>query len=755
MNRPVVWGLFIVAGLLAAARADEPYGRFQFDESELEHWAFQPVRRIEPPAVNDAAWVQNPIDAFVLAELEKIRLRPAALADRRTLLRRAYFDLIGLPPTPDEQERFLSDTSPRAFARLVDELLARPEYGERWGRYWLDVVRYAESNGYERDGAKPNVWRYRDWVIQAFNDDLPYDEFVRQQLAGDELDGSNAAMQIATTFLRLGPWDDEPADPMIDRYDQLDDIVGATSAVFLAQTVKCARCHDHKFEPFSQRDYSRLVAVFEPLRRPQDGRTDLDRVVGTAEEVGAYQAAVKTRDERVAQLRGEQEQCEFEIGRRLAAAGQLTAAPVGGGDAAESLPEQALAAFQIPPVERNEQQRKLIGEHRSKLRSMLRQHADEPEKEKLDQLKRQIEQAQADSPPQLAKAYIWFEEGQQAPVTHVFRRGDPRTPQEEVSSGVPAILTDAALPPATPTAGSTGRRRQLADWLTQPQNPLTARVMANRIWQHHFGDGLVSSENDFGVMGDSPSHPELLDWLASEFVAGGWNIKHLHRLMMLSSTYQTSSVGAADSREKDPNGRLLSRFMPRRLEAEAIRDAVLSVSGTLNHERGGPSVFPEVSAAVLASQSRPGNGWTKSDPRQAARRSVYVFVKRTLPLPEFEVLDFPDTNGPCEQRQVSTVAPQALTLLNGAFMHEQSRHFARRLLRESTDPAGRVELAYRLALSRGATDSERTEVLAFLAKQEEQIRAEGGASPSADAAEQALAAFCLVLLNTNEFVYLR
>lgn len=756
MNRPSVAGLFIISGLfLAAARADEPYGRFQFGESELEHWAFQPVRRTAPPPVNEAAWVQNPLDAFILAELEKAGLRPAPPADRRTLMRRAYFDLIGLPPTPEEQERFLSDTSPRAFARLVDELLARPEYGERWGRHWLDVVRYAESNGYERDGAKPNVWRYRDWVIQAFNDDLPYDQFVRQQLAGDELDGSNAAMQIATTFLRLGPWDDEPADPVVDRYDQLDDIVGATSAVFLAQTVRCARCHDHKFEPFSQRDYSRLMAVFEPLRRPQDGRTDLDRVVGTAEEVAAYQAAVKQRDERVAQLRGEQDHCEFEIGRRLAAAGELTATPTGGGDPTDSLPEPALAAFQIPPGERSKEQRKLIREHRSKLRSLLRQHATDQEKDNLDQFKRQIEAAEAESPPRLAKAYVWYEEGQQPPVTHVFRRGDPRVALEEVSAGVPAILSDAALPPAVPTAASTGRRRQLAEWLTQPRNPLTARVMVNRIWQHHFGDGLVASENDFGVMGDSPSHPELLDWLASEFVARDWSIKYLHRLIMLSSAYQMSSVGCAESLAKDPHARLLSRFTPRRLEAEAIRDAVLSASGSLNHERGGPSVFPEISSAVLASQSRPGNGWTKSEPLQAARRSVYVFVKRTLPLPEFEVLDFPDTNGPCEQRQVSTVAPQALTLLNGAFMHEQSRQFAKRLVRESADPTARIDLAYRLALSRPATDAERSEVLAFLTNQEEQILADAAASPPPDVAEHALAAFCLVLLNTNEFVYLR
>ncbi|HEX7449687.1 MAG TPA: DUF1553 domain-containing protein, partial [Pirellulales bacterium] len=485
-----------------------------------------------------------------------------------------------------------------------------------------------------------------------------------------------------------------------------------------------------------------------------DGRTDLDRVVGTADEVAAYHAAVKQREQRVAQLRVVRDQCEFEIGRRLAAAGQLTAAATGGGNA-DSLPEPALAAFQVPPGERNDEQRKLVGEHRSKLRAMLGQHATDEEQENLAKLKRQMEAAEAESPPRLAKAYVWYEERLQPPATHVFRRGDPHVPLEEVSSGVPAILTDAALPTPTPTSVSTGRRRQLADWLTQPQHPLTARVMVNRVWQHHFGDGLTASENDFGVMGDSPSHPELLDWLTCEFVARSWSVKHLHRLMMLSSTYQMSSVGGADSLEKDPHGRLLSRFTPRRLEAEAIRDAVLAASGALNHERGGPSVFPEISAAVLASQSRPGNGWTKSDPVQAARRSVYVFVKRTLPLPEFEVLDFPDTNGSCEQRQVSTVAPQALTLLNGAFMHEQSRQFARRLLRESPDQAGRIDLAYRLALSRPATDAERTEVLAFLTKQEEQICADGGDSPPADVAEQALAAFCLVLLNTNEFVYLR
>jgi hypothetical protein len=326
-----------------------------------------------------------------------------------------------------------------------------------------------------------------------------------------------------------------------------------------------------------------------------------------------------------------------------------------------------------------------------------------------------------------------------------------------VSAGFPAILVDAPPPAPTPTAKSTGRRVQLARWLVEPSHPLTARVMVNRIWQHHFGDGLVGSENDFGVMGESCTHPELLDWLASEFVAGGWRMKPLHRLIVLTSAYQMSSAARPEAATKDPTDDLLWRFPPRRLEAEAIRDCVLAASGQLNRERGGPSVYPTISPDVLAGQSRPGNGWGKSDVAAAARRSMYVFVKRTLLVPELEVLDFPDTNGTCEQRVVSTVAPQALTWLNGAFIRDQARQFAERLAREAgDDTATRVDLAYRLALARPASDAERETVLAFLSRHVELIAADAAAAGQpVDARQKALESFCLVLLNGNEFVYVR
>lgn len=776
MSRPFGWSLLFVAALASPLLAEEPYGRFQFAESDLDHWAFRPVARPALPEVHDATWLSNPLDAFVLAELERADLRPAQLAGRATLLRRLYLDLIGLPPTPEEQTRFLADSSPNAYERLVDHLLARPEYGERWARHWLDVVRYAESNGYERDGAKPNVWRYRDWVIRAFNEDMPYDRFVREQLAGDELEGSDAAMQIATSFLRLGPWDDEPANPEIDRYDQLDDLVGTTAAVFLAQTVRCARCHDHKFEAFSQLDYARLLAVFEPLKRPQDGRTDLDVPVGTAEELAAYQAAMTARDQTRAEFQGKLAEREWHICRRLNEAGLLAAAPndsessalpaagaasgtTNFAQTAAAPPAEALAALTVPPAERNGGQRDLVKKHASVLRAHLAARASDEERVALEAIQRQLGEAEAAPLPVAARAYCWREDLAAVPVTHVFRRGDPRSPLDEVGPGVPAILTEAPLPAAMPTASTTGRRRQLADWLVARGNPLTARVMVNRLWQHHFGDGLAGTENDFGFMGDPPTHPELLDWLASEFMDEGWTIKHIQRLIVLSTTYRQSSPASDQALAGDPQGKLFSRFLPRRLEAEAVRDSILAVTGALNRERGGPSVFPEIAAEVLASQSRPGNGWTKSDPLQAARRSIYVFVKRTLALPELEVLDLPDTNDPCEQRQVSTVAPQALTMFNGAFLQDQSRRFARRLMTEAGDAAARIELAYRLALARSPSEAERDAVLDFLATQQRQILADRNiaavdAPPAADTAEEALAAFCLVLLNTNEFVYL-
>jgi hypothetical protein len=615
-----------------------------------DHWAFQPVRAPIVPAVRDRAWVRTPIDAFVLARLEAEGLRPAPPADKRTLLRRVTLDLIGLPPTPAEQQAFLADDSPDAFAHVVDRLLARPEYGERWGRHWLDVARYAESNGYERDGAKPSAWRYRDYVIDAFNQDKPYDRFVREQLAGDELPDWSAQTQIATTFLRLGTWDDEPANPDVDRYDQLDDVLGVTATAFLGQTLRCARCHNHKFEPFSQADYYRMLAVFQPLKRPQIGRKELDRPVGNDTE----RAAWKGRSQ--------------------------------------------------------------------------------------------------ESP----RAYVWYEESAKAPATRLLKRGNPDMEAEEVSPGLPAVLVHGQLAAPVPLAHSTGRRLWLAQWLTEPNNPLTARVMVNRVWMHHFGKGLVATPNDFGLMGEPPSHPELLDWLAARFVVEGWHLKPIHRLLVLSNTYQVSASGSESDENAARKLSLFGRWRQRRLEAEAVRDAILAISGQLNPQMQGPSVYPPLPRAVLEGQSRPGDGWSKSDARQAARRSIYVFAKRSLALPELELLDTPDNTSPCEQRMTSTTAPQALTFLNGTFLHEQAAHFGARLRREAgTDSAEQIRLAFALSLCRPPSGEELRMAADFLVRQEQQIEADArtASKPTADAKQRALAALCLVLLNTNEFAY--
>jgi hypothetical protein len=663
----------LMVGLSPAAIASGP---------AESHWAFRPVRRPALPVSRGSAWVRNPIDAFVLTRLERQGIEPAPPADHCTLLRRVTLDLTGLPPTPDERRAFLEDRSPDAYERLVDRLLASPHYGERWARHWLDVARYADTNGYERDGAKPSAYRYRDYVIAAFNADKPYDRFLTEQLAGDEADGADAETRTATTFLRLGTWDDEPAEPTVDRYDQLDDVLGTTAAAFLGVTLRCARCHDHKFEPFTQTDYYRMLAVFEPLRRPQNNRIDLDRPVGSAAELAAYWQA-KARTE-------------------AGAAALLAAGPP--------------ALIQLTP---------------------------------------QIAAARARPPRELPRAYVWDEDGLRAPVTHVLHRGDPGKPKRAVEPGVPAVLARRQPAPPRPLPHSTGRRLWLARWLTRPDNPLVARVMVNRLWQHHSGRGLVGTANDFGVMGEPPTHPELLDWLAAEFVARGWSVKALDRLIVLSGTYRQAAAAAPEAVRLDPKALLLGRWRQRRLEAEAVRDSMLAVSGRLNPQMGGPGVYPTLPRAVLEGQSRPGDGWGPSDGRQADRRSVYIFVKRSLAVPELEVLDAPDTTSGCEQRIVSTVAPQALTFLNGDFANEQARHFAARLRREAGgDPAGQVRRAFELALCRPPRTGELRAALAFLAVQQRQIEADGRGKDAGDAGRRALEAFCLVLLNTNEFAYL-
>ncbi len=762
--------------LLAGAHADEPYGRDQFGDSERSHWAFRNLERPPVPKVNDA-WGRNPIDAFIAAGLATAGLEPAGPAERVTLLRRVHLDLIGMPPTPAEVDAFLADASPTAFETVVDELLSRPQYGERWARHWLDVVRFAETNGYERDNPKPEAWKYRDWVIDALNCDLPYDEFVIQQLAGDEIGDSNAYTQVATTMLRLGAWDDEPADPLVDRYDQLDDIVGATSAAFLGITLRCARCHDHKFEPYTAKDYARWTAIFAPLERPQEGRTDLSREIGPPAQVAIHQARVKELDDKKSALTQQARQFEWESVKQAVADGRLPIEQLvaqqtpqdgatAGTDAVpneqvvllcKELPHEALMAVSTDPNQRNDQQKKLIGDHAEKLVQLARALANESQLSSLDVCQQQLTELQASYPAPLERGYVWFEKGPTANVSHVFDRGDPRNPAAEVNPGFPGILIDQPPAAPTPTAHSTGRRLQLARWMVEEDHPLTARVLVNRLWQHHFGDGLVATENDFGVMGEAPSNQGLLDWLASELVAGGWRMKRMHRMMVLSETYRMSSAANARAMQLDPTDALLWRYRPRRLEAEALRDTMLAVTGTLNPKSGGPSFFPKISQAVLETQSMPGNGWKASEPQEALRRSIYIFVKRTLIVPELDVFDFPCTEESCQQRNVSTVAPQALTLLNGEFIHEQAAALANRLIREADrDDLARVERAYRLTFSRAPSESERTAVLEFLDRQRGQIVADSPDEETVKSVDfKALSAFCLVLLNTNEFAYLQ
>jgi hypothetical protein len=720
-------------------------------KAESTHWAFQPPVRPVVPKVT-LGGNENPIDAFVLARLEKASLKPAAQADRRTLLRRVYLDLIGLLPTLEEQQAFLNDRSPDAYSKVVDSLLARPQYGERWARHWLDVVRYAETNGYERDGTKPSAWRYRDYVINALNQDKGFDRFLTEQLAGDEIEGANAETQIATTFLRLGTYDDEPAEPQLDRYDQLDDVLGTTAASFLGLTLRCARCHDHKFEPLKQSEYYRMLAVFEPLKRPQENKAETDRLVGTEAELNAYRKAMAQADASIAPLKQELDQQKKTLRDRLFKKKDASFPGVPFLEHAE-----IVLAFQTEPGKRSKEQKELVEKFNQKLEEAIRSEATAEEKLVLDDRQEQIAAIDAARPKEPQRGYIWYEESAKAPVTHLLRRGEPTDPGEELQPGVPAVLTQGPLEAPIPLKQSSGRRLWLARWMTSPSNPLVARVMVNRVWQWHFGEGLVASENDFGVVGQRPSHPELLDYLTTEFVQSGWSLKRLHRLMVLSKTYQSSSEWNALAAKVDPENTLLWRWKPRRLEAEAIRDTSLAVSGDLNLEMGGPSIYPQVPQTVLASQSRPGDGWGKSDEKQAARRSIYIFVKRSLAVPELEVLDTPDTTSSCEQRPVSTTGPQALTFLNGEFAHQQARHFAERLANQAGPAAkDQIERAFELALSRPPDKKELKAATDFLDGQRRQIEADGRikGSGNGEAGKKALEAFCLVLLNTNEFFFL-
>ncbi len=967
-------GLPFTPGKEAVVKGHE---RLVVTDKDREWWAYRPLARPAPPALKTPGWVTTPPDAFVLAKLEANGLKPAKPAGRVALARRVYYGLTGLPPTPEQIDDFVNDARPDAYSRLVESLLASPAYGEKWARHWLDLVRYAESHGYERDSAKPFAWRYRDWVVRAFNSNMPYDRFVKQQLAGDLLSPGDADSLIATGYYRLGIWDDEPADRLQAKYDVLDGVVSTTSSVFLGMSVGCARCHDHKKDPIPQRDYYRLLAYFrdvtdmsrENLRKVSTGGPAREALVKSkqAREARAYQKVHALEQELLAEvarkkgadvsafvgsdiedltfryyrdawhelpdfapltpvhegkLAGGRFTLEaapekdrmalvfegklkvpaagehsFDVlssdgvrllidGKRVldrpgkgkavssgkatlragllpirleyfntvtppalnvtwsgpgfkdrplsggAAGGVLVAdsrnqgqtwrytltAPRGpwlrpdyndaawkegqGGFGTRGTPGSAVRTvwrgkdiwlrktFTVAgapssltldlhhdddvevylnstkvyeargylvdykritlPADAVKPGDNVLAIHCRQigggqyidagltaegtgLDGLLRKHGDPAKVKTLNGLRAELASIRAEKIPDGVIDVMCVTEAGKA-KTHVLTRGNPHAPAEEVSDGTPEVLGEPAPP----------GRRELAEWIVGPKNPIAARAMANRVWQYHFGRGLVGTGNDFGKLGETPTHPELLDWLASELIASGWDLKHLHRVILHSSAYRMSSAGDAAALAKDGANMLLWRFPMRRLSAEEVRDSILAASGRLSRRMEGPPVYPPIPAAVLAGQSVPGAGWGKSSPEEASRRSVYVHVKRSLLLPILETHDAADTDSSCAARYTTTVPTQALGMLNGEFTNEQARLFADRLLAEEKDLAGVVRRAVRLTTGRTASADEVKRDVAFI----ERLMKE-------DALDQgrAVANYCLLSINANEFVY--
>jgi len=684
-----------------------------------KHWAFVPPKQQTPPQVLAEQWIANPIDRFVLAQLEAAGLQPNPPADKRVLARRVYYDLTGLPPSPQELSEYLADDRPDAYERLVDRLLASPRHGEKWARHWLDLVRYGESNSFERDAPKPFVWKYRDYVIRSLNNDKPYDQFVREQLAGDELDTVTADSITATGFYRLGTWDDEPADPLQAKFDDLDNTVATTSGAFLGLTIGCARCHDHKIDPVPQTDYYSFLAFF----------ADVTPYALKDRRDPKFHSLWDFSDPDIKQRRET-------LQRQIQSLGDE---------------QRAIEQAAIKQMEAADQRRTETRERQAVLDEKLHRHHSEQAHQQYLALKQQSSDLESQlkslPPPELILSLAKCDA---RPATmHVMHRGNPHAPGEAVAPAFPELFgADAPqIPPTAPGARSAGRRRVLAEWITRDDNMLSSRVIANRLWQHHFGRGIVRTPNNFGQLGTPPTHPALLDWLAVWLVDNDWRLKPLHKLMVMSSAYRQSSAATPEGLAADPENNLFWRFDMRRLTAEEIRDSVLFTSGKLNLQMHGPSIYPKLSQEVLATQSRPGENWGKSSSRQAARRSIYIHIKRSLLPPELSQFDFPEPDISCEARFNTTQAAQALNMLHGEFLQTQAGHFAHRVRQEAGDQSLRNQLGYamRLALQRAPNEQDLQDAEQLI----EKYRTKHSLSE-----EEAFRQYCLLVLNLNEFVYL-
>lgn len=696
-------------------------GSPQVNAQTKNHWSFRPLQRPEVPPVTDPGWGTNPIDAFVYSRLQAAGLKPNPPASRATLVRRLYYNLLGLPPTSEQVASFVNDDSPDAYESLVNKLLESPHYGEHWARYWLDLVRYAESNSFERDNPKPFVWRYRDYVIRSFNDDKPYDQFVLEQLAGDELPEVTKDSLIATGFYRLGPWDDEPADPKLALYDDLDDIITTASQGFLGLTLNCARCHDHKLDPLSQADYYGFLAFFRNVRRygvrsDESVRERSVRSIATPEEKERFQQEISKYEAHLQELRQQLDAVEERMRKHLLA-----------GEKDD---------FQNDSV-RLRIIRKYVGEHIS-----------QAEFDTYERTRGKWEQQRRNPPRSAEQALCVTEDGSDAPRTYLLIRGNPGAEGEVVEPAFPAVLSPPQPRIDVPASReSSGRRLALARWIASPDNPLTARVMANRLWQWHFGRGIVRSPNDFGLKGDAPTHPELLDWLAAEFIHRGWSLKEMHKLILLSNTWRMASSREERALAQDPLNELFWRYDVRRLRAEEIRDSILAVNGSLKLDRMyGPSIYPLIPQEVLAGQSMPGHNWHTSRPEDRTRRSIYIHIKRSLPVPLLAAFDVAEADFTCPARFATTQPTQALGMLNSEFLNEQARLFAEHLGKSAgNDLPSLVRAALERTLQRPPRDEEVARGLSLIGS----LQAEHGQSR-----DEAVKNFCLLALNLNEFLYL-
>lgn len=870
-------------------------------------WAYRPLQRPAVPEFDDDAahgdaWVANAIDAFVLRGLRQRGLEPAAPADRHTLLRRVTYDLTGLPPTQAEIDAFVADRSPDAYAKVVERLLASPQYGVKWAQHWLDVVRYAETDGYERDSTKPMVWRYRDWVVDALNADMPYGEFVTRQLAGDELPNATVADRIATGFYRIGIWDDEPTDRAQHLYDVYDGIADTAARATMAVSMGCARCHDHKKDPLPTREYYGFLAFFENIT-PYEKKAEVvpeDGADGRLEQAMARYAAKRAvlcarlaevaeaarSDARAGAAAGPvaawtadrtsaTELIDAVGGHHGVVHGQIVAVPDGegagyrfDGDDHAVVPRVVARSFSVGLRVRTTDRgpgrpgdprwfhgaglvdgdvegaaddwgvawsadgriTAGVGEPESLLSShgglddgawhdvvftrdmatgrialyvdgrlcgekvASKRPLDAPPDLYIGRRRTggrgfsgdlddivlfdraltgaevvalaidarggvaagpALEHGAADAvagllklrPPELGTVEVLAvrEHGPRPKDAFVRIRGNVHAQGSPVEPTVPSMLGAGNVPEAEPTGHSTGRRLALAKWLVREDHPLTWRVIANRLWQHHFGRGIVRSSNDFGRLGERPTHPELLDWLACEVLARGQSLKAMHRLLVTSQTYRMSSEADPRALAEDPLNDGFWRFDRRRLTAEEVRDSILAVNGTLNPELRGPSVYPPLPRAVLLTASRPDQAWGRSTPEQAARRSIYVHVKRSLPEPLLASFDRADTDASCPVRFATVQPTQALTMVNGDFANEQARIFAERLRGEADGLEAQLRRGLELVTQRPARDGDAARLCALA----DDLRGEFGRTEA-----EALQRCCLVLLNCNEFLFL-